>query len=98
MRFWQKIFIPVLILFLVLLNTCIYILYSITYQNNLDSEKNRTTSELYALSVALSRDFSVLNDNQMLTTDSVRQLMNAYGAYYKDGGVYLRLYEGDDAI
>ena len=71
MKFWQKVFIPVLLLFLLLLNGCIYILYRVTYNNHLQSEKNRTASEQYAVSVALSRDFLVLEENERLSTDTV---------------------------
>ena len=92
MKFWQKVFIPVLLLFLLLLNGCIYILYRVTYNNHLNSEKNRTASEQYAVSVALSRDFLVMDENERLSTDTVAQLMQAYDSYYGTDGVYLCLF------
>ena len=92
MKFWQKVFIPVLLLFLLLLNGCIYILYRVTYNNHLNSEKNRTASEQYAVSVALSRDFLVMDENERLSTDTVSQLMQAYDSYYGTDGVYLCLF------
>lgn len=98
MKFWQKIFVPVLLLFLILLNVCIYILYSITYQNHLDGEKNRTAAEQYAVSVALSRDFTVLEENDVLTQTSIRQLMNTYSSYYSEDGIYLRLYHNHEPM
>ena len=98
MKFWQKVFIPVLLLFLLLLNGCIYILYRVTYNNHLQSEKNRTASEQYAVSVALSRDFLVMEENERLSTDTVSQLMLAYDRYYGADGVYLRLFHNGEAV
>lgn len=98
MKFWQKVFIPVLLLFLLLLNGCIYILYRVTYNNHLQSEKNRTASEQYAVSVALSRDFLVMEGNERLSTDTVSQLMLAYDRYYGTDGVYLRLFHNGEAV
>lgn len=92
MKLWQKIFIPVLLLFLLLLNGCIYILYRVTYNSHLDSEKNRTASEQYAISVALSRDFSQLEENENLSTETAARLMQAYGSYYGADGISLHLF------
>lgn len=98
MKFWQKVFIPVLLLFLLLLNGCIYILYRVTYNNHLESEKNRTVSEQYAVSMALSRDFTVMAENGRLSTDTVLQLMLAYGAYYETDGIYLCLFRNGGVL
>ena len=85
-------------LFLLLLNGCIYLLYSITYNNHLNSEKSRTASEQYAVSVALGRDLTVMQGNERLTQETVYQLMSAYGSYYGSDEVYLRLFHQGEPV
>lgn len=92
MKFWQKVFFPVLALFLVLLNGTIFMLYSMAYERQSDGEVDRAASEQYAFSVALARDLTALRENERLDDVTVRSLMESYAAYYEEEGVRLRLY------
>ncbi len=98
MKFWQKVFFPVLLLFLALLNGTVFMIYSMTYRNQTDSEKDRTASEQYALSVALARDMTVLRENDRLEDTTIHTLMDSYGDYYGEDGIELRLFRDTEPL
>lgn len=98
MKFWQKVFFPTLLLFLLLLNGSLYMLSSVTYRDNLELEKSRTASEQYSFAISLSRDMSVLQDNGRLTNANVIRIMSVYSNSYSDEDVYLRLYAGEELL
>lgn len=98
MKFWQKVFFPTLLLFLLLLNGSLYMLSSVTYRKDLELEKSRTASEQYSFAISLSRDISVLRDNGRLTSANAIRVMSVYSNSYSDEDVYLRLYTGEELL
>ncbi len=98
MKFWQKVFLSTLVLFLFLLNGSIFLLSSVTYQNNLKAEKDRIASEEHSLSATLQNYFTMMKNSDSLNTESILRVMESYSNYYKDDGVYLRLYHDDEEI
>lgn len=95
MNFWQKIFLPILLLFLLLFNGSIYWLSSVVYKQDMRAQEERAATEQYAICVAMARDLSLLDRNDTLNGASLVNLMRFYEKYYAKQAITLRLYEND---
>ena len=87
MRFWQKTYIWMLVLFLVCLNAGILALTFYTYNKSVDSAEDTASAERYSIGRSFERDLE-----DMLAAgagQSPMLLMNSYGNYYAQRGVFL---------
>ena len=87
MRFWQKIYVLTLVLFLVCLNVGIFSLAAITHRKNVDSMETTAKGEYNYIAMTFERDY---NDGG---GTNVSLLMKTYVNHYKDKGVIFALFE-----
>lgn len=87
MRFWQKIYVLTLVLFLLCLNVGIFSLAAITHRKNVDSMETSAKGEYNYIAMTFERDY---NDGG---GTNVSLLMKTYVNHYKDKGVIFALFE-----
>ena len=87
MRFWQKTYILTLILFLVCLNAGIISLTLFTHSRSVRSAEEGAGAEGYYIARSFERDLEDLLASGEGQSPSL--LMNSYGNYYDDRGVFL---------
>lgn len=92
MRFWQKIYVLTLVLFLLCLNVGIFSLAAITHRKNVDSMETSAKGEYNYIAMTFERDY---NDGG---GTNVSLLMKTYVNHYKDKGVIFALFEDDRPI
>lgn len=87
MRFWQKTYILTLILFLLCLNAGILSLTLFTYSKNVAAAEETAGAEQYYIARSFERDLEDMNAAG--EGQSPELLMNSYGTYYAERGVFL---------
>ncbi|WP_167958691.1 sensor histidine kinase [Anaerosporobacter faecicola] len=98
MKFWQKVFISVLLLFVVTFNVGMFIVMHYTYQEQLNSVKQRARAEAYFLRNSISNDFTNLEATSILSKDKKQNIYRSYASYYEKQNVYLELWSGTSRI
>lgn len=91
MKFWTKVYFSVLILFLLVFNLSICWIIYVTQQYMLNAERDKAAEQNYFIKQNLESDMTSLNDNNMLSSDTIRNLMNYYGNYSKEKVFFLLL-------
>jgi hypothetical protein len=92
MRFWQKTYILTLILFLVCLNAGIISLTLFTHSKSVRSAEETAGAEEYYIARSFERDLE-----DMLAAGAEQSpmlLMNSYGNFYAQRGVFLAFIAG----
>ena len=92
MRFWQKIYVLTLVLFLVCLNVGIFSLAAITHRKNVDSMETTAKGEYNYIAMTFERDY---NDGG---GTNVSLLMKTYVNHYKNKGVMFALLKNGETI
>ncbi len=87
MRFWHKIYILTLLLFLICLNTGIMTLAVYTYQKNVESIEASATAEQHYITRSFENDYQSMLDAGGMANPSL--LMQSYGNHYESKGIYL---------
>lgn len=92
MRIWQKIYLVTLAVFLVMLNTGLFLAASFIFRHNLKLEREQAKTECYFLSQNLEHDFSILEKNERYEEEIVDAVVQGYQNYYapKNAVVELR--------
>ncbi|MBQ8398786.1 MAG: HAMP domain-containing histidine kinase [Clostridia bacterium] len=93
-RFWQKIYIFTLLLFLICLNVGILSLAYYTYDRNAKALEEALTAEQYYIAESFERDYADLYA-QGAQGSSPSLLIQSYGSYYKKRGIFLCFTEGE---
>ena len=101
MKFWQKIFLGTLLIFVIAFDAGVYILTSRVYDFNRERETNNSIREqnviLSSVTGRISNAETVYGDAAW-NEDRLTALLQPLGEYYKPQGVVLALYEEDTAI
>ena len=98
MKFWQKAFMMLLIVFVVTFNVSIVIVLHFTYKEELNSAREKAIGEAYFIMTSLTSDFNNLEGVGNLSIESKRSAFKAYGDYYKSKQVDLGLYKEESKI
>ncbi len=96
MRFWQKTYVFTLILFLICLNVSILSLTVYTYKKNVDATENSVSAEQYFVAMSFERDYEDMTQSSAYSNPSL--LMQSFGTYYEDKGLYLAFRQGENII
>lgn len=96
MRFWQKTYIFTLVLFLICLNVGILSLTVYTYQKNVEATETAVTAEQYYVAKSFERDFEDMTESNSYSSPSL--LMQSFGTYYANKGLYLAFEENGETI
>ncbi|WP_310604698.1 sensor histidine kinase [Anaerosporobacter sp.] len=98
MKFWQKVFLSVLVVFVIALNVGMFTVMHFTYKEQLNSVKQRAMGEAYFLSNSISKDFTNLEATSTLTRAKKGNIYDSYAAYYEGQNVFLELWSGKSLI
>ena len=96
MRFWQKTYIFTLVLFLICLNVGILSLTVYTYQKNVEATETAVTAEQYYVAMSFERDYEDMTKATGYASPSL--LMQSFGTYYGNKGLYLAFEENGKVI
>ena len=96
MRFWQKTYIFTLVLFLICLNVGILSLTVYTYQKNVEATETAVTAEQYYVAMSFERDYKDMTESNSYSSPSL--LMQSFGTYYANKGLYLAFEEKGEVI
>lgn len=96
MKYWQKIFLSTLILFLVMCNICIYLVVNNVYEYNLGQEREGAVREFEYIADSLERDILALSGRDNLSIHTIKSLLESYeGRYRKHAGSLMVRYNGE---
>ncbi len=95
MRFSQKIYLIMLVLFASIFNIGIFSVMHYSYMEEYEYTKQQAAREAYFLMLSFYNDFYELDELSDLTYDKIETIFNQYQEYYGKQGIYLELYEGD---
>lgn len=100
MKFWQKAFLAILVLFVVSLNICLYLTSRYSFSLNVKQESNRAAAEYQFISSGIYETISSLNNSQgsTATTSEIDNLMNSFAEYFHSEGVYFRLEQRNKTV
>ena len=77
MKFWQKSFLILGIIFVFFLNVAIFIIARDAYKKQLNSYEDKATGEAYFIANAIYNDFSVLNKRGELSTSNEEKIFRS---------------------
>lgn len=84
MKLWQKIYFITMILFVVLLNVGMYVVFELTYQKDIAVEQKQAEAEYNMLTGTLVRSLNSLYSQGDVTDAKLRRVMEKYENYYDD--------------
>ncbi len=91
MKYWQKIYLSTLILFLAALNMGAYLLFSAAFKTSLESERERSFAEHGFICGALEDDIEAIQSRGEDTGDAVwNSLFTRYARYYESQNIFIR--------
>lgn len=92
MKLWQKLYIELIIPILIILNIAIYLLFGITYRENISSEKKQAIGDFGMIMDQIYGEIqeSTLNDK------NIKNIIQKYTDYYKRQKIELGLWEGEN--
>ncbi|MGM9681510.1 MAG: sensor histidine kinase [Eubacteriales bacterium] len=83
-------------LFLICLNVGILSLTIYTYQKNVEATETAVTAEQYYIAMSFERDFKDMTESNSYSSPSL--LMQSFGTYYANKGLYLAFEENGETI
>lgn len=94
LRFWQKAYLFTLALFLVCINAGILSLTVYTHSKNVKSAEEAAKAQQYYVAMSFERDVEYIENNG----GGLALLMEAFGAHYRDKGLAIAFYEGEEVL
>ncbi len=91
MRIWQKIYIAALVLFLVFMNTGMFLAAGLIFQYNLEQEMITAQTECFFVCQNLEHDFTILKQNGRYQEDIIYSVARSYENYYKQSHISVTL-------
>ncbi|EHQ91147.1 sensor histidine kinase [Desulfosporosinus youngiae] len=93
MKFWQKAFITILVVFIASINTCLYLTSKYSFSLNMERDMGRATSEYHFITKSVNETLNSLyyREQNEPTSSSIESLMRSYADYYKKENVFLEL-------
>lgn len=100
MKFWQKAFLGILLVFIISINTCLFLISRYSYSLNLQRDTDRALGEYHFISNSVNENMSSLNigDQSVPANTSIESFMRSYADYYSKQDVYLELWDKDNII
>lgn len=94
MRFREKAFLILLIVFIGIFNVGMFLVLHFTYEEELSSVKSRAIGEAYFIRTSMAEDLTNLEESMNLTFDTREKLFHTYASYYEKNQIYLELWNG----
>lgn len=100
MKFWQKSFIGILIIFILSINICLYLTSKYSFALNLERDTDRALGEYHFIINGINEKMNsmyYLKQNE-LEPASFYNLMRSYADYYKNQHVFLEVTQGNQLL
>ena len=97
MKLWQKVYLFTMILFVVLLNVGMYVVFELTYQKDIGVEQKQAEAEYNMLTDLVVRSLNSLYRQGDVTDAKLRRVMEKYENYYDDT-LCLTLWKGENCV
>lgn len=98
MKFWQKLYLSALTLFLFVFVCSVFLLVRSIYENNLTMEKSKGNKEAFWLEQRLSDDFADARGEGALSEEEVRSVLTSYAHDYVAQNSLFSLYYNQELI
>ncbi|MBP3886044.1 MAG: HAMP domain-containing histidine kinase [Cellulosilyticum sp.] len=98
MKFWQKTFLILLVVFVLTFSMSMVIILHFTYKEELGSTRQKAMGEAYFIMSSLSSDFSNLENVGNVAVDYKRSAFKEYSDYYKQKKIYLGLFRDESTL
>lgn len=98
MKLWQKIYLVTISLFVILLNSGMYLVFDMTYQKNLAAEQKNAASEYRMISANILQSLRGLAGQGRLKKEPLRSLLQIYENYYANEQVHLTLWKDGQCV
>ena len=97
MKLWQKVYLVTMILFVVLLNVGMYVVFEVTYQKDITVEQKQAETEYNMLTGAMVRSLQSLYSQGDVTDAKLQRVAAKYENYYEDT-LHFTLWKGDKCV
>ncbi len=97
MKLWQKVYLFTMILFVVLLNVGMYVVFELTYQKDIGVEQKQAEAEYNMLTDLVVRSLNSLYNQGDVTDAKLQRVMEKYENYYDDT-LCLTLWKGENCV
>lgn len=100
MKFWQKAFLGILLVFIISINICLFLISRYSYSLNLQRDTDRALGEYYFISNSVNENMNSLyiREQSIPANTSIESFMRSYADYYSKQNVYLELWDKDNII
>lgn len=98
MKLWQKIYLITILLFVVVLNVGIFLVFDMTYQKNLSAEQKRAESEYRMISASIIRSMRNLEKQGRLKKAPLQGVLGIYEKYYVAQKIHLAIWKDGKCI
>lgn len=98
MKFWQKLYLSALTLFLFVFVCSVFLLVRSIYENNLTMEKSKGNKEAFWLEQRLSKDFADAKGEGALSEKEIRSVLTSYAYDYVAQNSLFSLYYNQELI
>jgi len=83
-RLWQKVYLVTIILFVVVLNIGIYVVFELTYKKDIEAEQKQAETQYNILNSGLVRSLDSLYSQGDVTDSKLQRVIENYENYYDD--------------
>jgi len=100
MKFWQKAFIGLLIVFIIAINICLYLTSKYSFSLNLERDTDRALGEYHFIVNGISESMNNISYREQTAPSaaSVGSLMRPYADYYRQQNVFLELQSSREVV
>jgi len=96
-KLWQKVYLATMILFVVLLNVGMYVVFELTYQKDIAVEQKQAQVQYNILASGLTRSLDSMYQQGDVTDAKLRLVVEKYENYY-DETLYLTLWREESCV
>lgn len=98
MKFWQKAFVILLIVFVITIDICAVVMMHFTYDEQMSSLKKKSSGEAYFISTSVSNDLYSVEPSGSIGKETRDDLFQTYMSYYEKQGILLSFYQGGKRV
>lgn len=97
-KLWQKIYLLTIFLFVILLNSGMYLVFDMTYQKNLSTERTKAESEYNMIATGILRSLQNLAKQNRLSKMPIQSILEIHEKYYAEQKINLTLWKDGQYI
>ena len=98
MKFWQRAFFSMLLLFTAFFYMSIFLVSNFSYRTSLNSERERSFGEAGFIATSMEKDISDIGQESNNFSNDGYSFFLRYANYYKNRGIYLELWKNDNLL